>query len=126
MSLDPKSLLDIKRNDETIQLLNYDKKVMAEEVLHGNGEHSVKILPTQPVPDELPPKEAMVKVLHRNCEGGIAFYYTHTPKRGEIMTAARARNIDGKPIEPGSPMRCGSCGAPCGNTGSLYISKEGA
>lgn len=93
-------------NEKTIAQLDYDKKVMAEEVLDKNP--GAKILPQQPLPDALPPKCLMIKVLHKPCKS-IAFYYTHVPIRGEMMTASRARDINGKPIDPGAIMSCGSC-----------------
>jgi hypothetical protein len=95
-----------QKNEEAIQSFLYPKKVMAEEVLHANP--GAKILPQQPLPDVLPPMCAMVGVLHKTCKG-LAFYYTHVPARGEMMTASRARDIRGKPIEPGAKMECGNC-----------------
>lgn len=106
-------------NEKTIEQLEYDKKVMAEEVLHKNP--GARILPQQPLPDSLPPMCIMVKVLHKTCKG-LAFYYTHVPIRGEMMTATRARTIDGKPVEPGSAMICGSCKLNCGPS-ELQVSK---
>lgn len=93
-------------NDSVIKNLDYDRKVMAEEVLHNNP--GAKILPTQPIPDELPPISEMEPLFHKTC-GEVAYYYLHQPRRGEMLTATRARTIDGKTIEPGSPMICGSC-----------------
>lgn len=93
-------------NEKTIEQLEYDKKVMAEEVLHKNPD--AKILPTKPIPKELPPISVMEPIFHKTCKQ-IAFYYTHVPEKCEMMTATRARDIDGKTIEPGAPMVCGSC-----------------
>ncbi len=110
---------DTRENDRVIATLDYDRRVMSEEVLHRNPNQSVKILPTKPAPSSLPCKEEMVPVRHRAC-GGIAFYYTHRPHTKEMMTASRARDINGKRIEPSSIMRCGSCGLNVGGPGTLY------
>lgn len=114
----PLELIDIA-NEKTIEQLDYNKKVMAEEVLHKNP--GAKILPTQPVPDELPPVLEMIRIRHKTC-GDTAFYYTHVPQTAEMMTAVRSRDIDGNPIEPGAPMMCGSCGENCGPR-SLMVNK---
>jgi len=92
---------------QAIQGFLYPKKVMAEEVLHKNP--GARILPSQPVPDDLPTCFEMIAIKHKIC-GAVAFYYTHVPGKGEMMTASRARTIGGDTIEPSSPMICGSCG----------------
>ncbi len=94
-------------NEEAIKSFLYPKRVAAEEVLHKNP--GAKILPTQPIPDELPSCKHMIPIKHKTC-GAVAFYYTHVPAKGEMMTATRARTIGGDTIEPGATMTCGSCG----------------
>ena len=86
--------------------LNREQKLMAEEILDKNP--GAKILPTRPEPKELPGISDMEPIFHKTCRH-IAFYYTHRPERGEMMTAVRARAIDGKRLEKGTPMMCGSC-----------------
>lgn len=108
-----KQIIEIA-NEKVIDNFNYDKKVMAEEVMHKNP--GAKILPTQPVPDVLPSIEFMVEILHKKC-GEIAFYYTHVPAKSEMMTAVRSRTVDGDKIVPGCPMICGSCGEHVGPKG---------
>lgn len=107
-------------NDEVIKNFLYPKKVAAEEVLHKNP--GAKILPTQPVPDDLPTCDHMIAIKHKIC-GAVAFYYTHVPNKGEMMTATRARTIGGDTIEPASPMICGSCGDHIEGPKDLQVSK---
>ena len=87
--------------------MNYEQRVLRDEILQKNP--NAKILPTVPEPKVLPPIELMEAVWHKTC-GGVAFYYTHRPQPGEMMTAVRARTKTGKRIEKGEPMMCGSCG----------------
>ena len=108
-------------NDQAIRKFLYPKKVMAEEVLHANP--GAKILPTQPAPDELPPTEGMIAILHKTCKE-IAFFYTHVPIPGEMMMSTHARDRDGEPLLRGSRMRCGSCKCPIEGPGSLQVRKS--
>ncbi len=87
--------------------MNYEQRVMAEEILHKDP--NAKILPTVPEPSTLPPIEDMEPIFHKTCKR-IAFYYTHRPMKGEMMTAVRARHVNGTRLEKGQPMICGSCG----------------
>lgn len=107
-------------NDKIITELPYDKKVMAEEVLHKHPD--AKILPTQPPPIELPTCDHMIAIKHKTC-GDVAFYYTHVPIRGEMMMSTRARTQSGDTIEPGQPMKCSSCGAHIESAGHLQVSR---
>lgn len=108
-------------NDNVIKDFLYKKKVMAEEVLHKNPD--AKILPTQPVPDELPPKENMIEILHKTC-GEVAFYYTHVPGPREMMMSTRARTRSGDIIERGTGMICGSCGMPVEDHKHLQVRRR--
>ena len=107
-------------NDKAIQDFLYPKKVAAEEVLHKNP--GARILPSQPAPDELPTCFEMIAIKHKTC-GAVAFYYTHVPGKGEMMTASRARTIGGDTIDPSSPMICGSCGEHIESANYLRVSK---
>ncbi len=86
--------------------LNYTQRVMADEVLHRDPK--VRILPSRELPDKLPGIEDMLPVYHRTCKG-LAFYYTHMPVRGEMLTASRARTVKGKRCEAATPIMCGTC-----------------
>lgn len=86
---------------------NSEQRLMAEEILDKNP--GAKILPTRPEPKELPGISDMEPIYHKTCEH-IAFYYTHRPMKAEMMTAVRARGVNGKRLEKGTPMICGSCG----------------
>ncbi|HUU73726.1 MAG TPA: hypothetical protein VMW70_13945 [Burkholderiales bacterium] len=108
-------------NDQAIRKFLYPKKVMAEEVLHKNP--GAKILPTQPLPDELPPIEGMIAILHKTC-GGIAFYYTHVPIAGEMMLSTHARTVDGDAIEPGGRMFCSACNSSIEGANYLQVRKS--
>ena len=100
--------------------LNKEQKLMAEEILDTNP--GAKILPTRPEPKELPGISEMEPIFHKTCRH-VAFYYTHRPERGEMMTAVRARDIDGKRLEKGAPMECGSCGCHIESPSHLQLRK---
>ena len=100
--------------------LNYTQRVMADEVLHKNP--TAKILPTVELPDKLPGIEDLFPVHHMDCKN-VAFYYTHMPVRGEMLTASRARTTKGKRCESAAPIMCGFCG---GNVqpSRMYMDKK--
>ena len=81
---------------------------MAEEILDKNMlNHAVTILPSVEA-SELPDVREMVPIYHLQ-RNSVAFYYTHRPKRGERLTATRAKFPDGTRPERGQPFFCGTC-----------------
>jgi len=103
--------------------LNKTQRRMAEEVLDKNmGDHCVTILSSTDG-DKLPPVSEMVPIYHKGCNG-VAFYYTHQPKKNELMTATRAKFPDGSRPERGQAFVCGSCKERVWYMGELTTTKR--
>ena len=85
--------------------LNKEQKLMAEEI--ADRFPNAKILPPLGEPGKLDIRE-MHAIYHNRCRH-VAFYYTHRPKRGEMLLATRAKYPDGSRPDRSQKMMCGSC-----------------
>lgn len=104
--------------------LTHEQKVLAEEILHKNP--GAVVLPPLGEPSEDDMKtENMVPIYHWGHGEGckqVAFYYTHRPQRGEMMSARRAKYPDGYRPDRNEPMKCGTCQSGVTMRGDLSFS----